>query len=122
LSSLLSSFTPVQDPSPTLSASVLLSNFRLPNLPREEKLSYIEAQKRKLVEYIAFLDDQAATQHNEDLPPPRREVFPEEDFEKVGMEDVSEEAVRRGWFTGWGTQPSSGGDVVSTHGTEYKDD
>ena len=47
----------------------MAGSFVLPNLPREEKLSYIEAQKRKLVEYIKFLDDAAAQQHNEDLTP-----------------------------------------------------
>lgn len=47
----------------------MASSFVLPNLPREEKLSYIEAQKRKLVEYIKFLDDAAAQQHNDDLIP-----------------------------------------------------
>jgi hypothetical protein len=47
----------------------MASSFVLPNLPREEKLSYIEAQKRKLVQYIKFLDDAAAQHHNEDLAP-----------------------------------------------------
>jgi hypothetical protein len=46
-----------------------MPNFRVPDLPPEEKLSYIEAQKRKLVEYIKFLDDAAAEHHNEDLRP-----------------------------------------------------
>jgi hypothetical protein len=48
----------------------MAASLRLPNLPREEKLSYIETQKRKLVEYIKFLDDAAVQQHNEDLRSP----------------------------------------------------
>ncbi len=69
LSSLLSTFTGPQTDAPQQSASNMASSFVLPNLPREEKLSYIEAQKRKLVEYIKFLDDAAAQHHNEDLAP-----------------------------------------------------
>jgi hypothetical protein len=53
-----------------LSVSAVIGSFQLPNLPREEKLSYIESQKRKLVEYIKYLDDAAAAQHNEDLRHP----------------------------------------------------
>jgi hypothetical protein len=49
---------------------MMAASFQLPNLPREEKLSYIESHKRKLVEYIKYLDDVAAQQHNEDLRPP----------------------------------------------------
>ena len=45
----------------------MVNSFALPDLPREEKLGYIEAQKRKLVEYIKFLDHAAAQHHNEDL-------------------------------------------------------
>ena len=45
----------------------MVDSFVLPALPREEKLGYIEAQKRKLVEYIKFLDHAAAQHHNEDL-------------------------------------------------------
>jgi hypothetical protein len=48
----------------------MIGSFALPNLPREQQLSYIEAQKRKLVEYIKFLDDAAAQHHNEDLSSP----------------------------------------------------
>lgn len=48
----------------------MTASFHLPNLPREEKLSYIETQKRKLVEYIKFLDAAAAQHHNEDLRSP----------------------------------------------------
>jgi len=45
----------------------MVDSFVLPHMPREEKLGYIEAQKRKLVEYIKFLDHAAAQHHNEDL-------------------------------------------------------
>jgi hypothetical protein len=110
------------------------SSFHLPNLPREEKLSYIEAQKRKLVEYIKFLDDVAAQHHNEDLPAAfpeagtsrekrwSGEVVPqfteEEGFEAVDREDVpgsvasgvkgkEDEVTRRGWFYGWGSAPTT---------------
>ena len=81
LSSLLSTFsTPQTDTAralgetTTTSSSNMTGSFHLPNLPPEEKLSYIEAQKRKLVEYIKFLDDVAAQQHNEDLRPPSRNL------------------------------------------------
>jgi hypothetical protein len=47
----------------------MIGSFQLPNLPRDEKLSYIESQKRKLVDLIKYLDDAAAQQHNEDLGP-----------------------------------------------------
>lgn len=108
----------------------MASSFHLPNLPREEKLSYIEAQKRKLVEYIKFLDDVAAQHHNEDLPtsfpaspivkvtsprvPPQ---FTEEGYEAVDADDIAlasgvaagkvDEVSRRGWFYGWGGTPAT---------------
>ena len=50
--------------------AAMAGSFVLPDLPREEKLGYIEAQKRKLVEYIKFLDYAAAQHHNEDLARP----------------------------------------------------
>ena len=56
----------------TATSSNMGGNFHLPNLPREEKLSYIETRKRQLVEYIKFLDDAAAQEHNEDLRPHSR--------------------------------------------------
>lgn len=106
----------------------MASSFQLPNLPRDEKLSYIEAQKRKLVEYIKFLDDVAAQHHNEDLPTTSTASFPssplvnvssprvppqftEEGFEAVDKDDIAlasgiagkgDEILRRGWFYGWG--------------------
>ena len=53
-----------------------LPTFQLPtNLPREQKLSYIEQQKRKLTEYIAFLDAQAA-EHEEDSHRPSNRSYP----------------------------------------------
>lgn len=42
-----------------------LPNFQLPTLPRDQKLTYIEEQKRKFTEYIRFLDVQAE-QHKEE--------------------------------------------------------
>jgi hypothetical protein len=47
-----------------------LPTFQLPNLPREQKLTYIEEQKKKLTEYIKFLDAQAA-QHQVERPASR---------------------------------------------------
>ena len=70
-----------------MSASNIMSGFQLPNLPPEQKLSYIEAQKRKLAEYIKLLDEAAAQQNNEGLhatssspvsPPPPAAAPPSE--------------------------------------------
>jgi hypothetical protein len=52
-----------------LTASAVIGNIHLPNLPPEEKLSYIDAQKRKLMEYIKFLDSTAAQQRDDDTQP-----------------------------------------------------
>lgn len=49
----------------------MIGSFHLPNLPREEKLSYIEDRKRELENYIKMLDD-AATQHKGNLHPHSR--------------------------------------------------
>jgi hypothetical protein len=97
----------------------MTSSFTLPNLPREEKLSYIEAQKRKLVEYIKFLDDAAAQSQEATLTvaaDPRRwsgASAHEEGYEAVDHEEVQVatgvdkgSVAQRGWF-GWGVRSVS---------------
>jgi len=129
LSALLSTFTAV---STDAKGTDMAASFTLPNLPREEKLSYIEAQKRKLVEYIKFLDDAAQTTEAAPLPTdPKPTEKPadtrrwsiasltspphEEGYEAVDKEDVPTgiatgvgkpgEVVQRGWFS-WGRSVS----------------
>jgi hypothetical protein len=108
----------------------MAGSFHIPNLPPDQKLNYIEDQKRKLAEYIQLLDDAAEKQRNEDLRPPSSgaTLFPElrrhstgslagsapvaeDGFEAVRREDVpsgtasgvnaAEKAAQRGWFGGW---------------------
>lgn len=97
----------------------MTSSFTLPNLPHDEKLSYIEAQKRKLVEYIKFLDD-AAAQSQEvvhavtaDLRRWSGASTHEEGYEAVDREEVpvatgveKGSVAQRGWF-GWGVRSVS---------------
>jgi len=113
LSAILSTFTAPQ-------TTDMTSSFTLPNLPRDEKLSYIEAQKRKLVEYIKFLDDAAAAQFQEVVhtvtADPRRwsgASTHEEGYEAVDREEVQVatgvdkgSVGQRGWF-GWGVRSVS---------------
>jgi hypothetical protein len=73
LTSIFSTFAQPSDPHTAADVAVpaaMAGSFVIPELPREEKLGYIEAQKRKLVEYIKFLDHAAAQHHNEDLVRP----------------------------------------------------
>jgi hypothetical protein len=73
LTSIFSTFAQPSDARAAADVAVpaaMTGSFVLPELPREEKLGYIEAQKRKLVEYIKFLDHAAAQHHNEDLARP----------------------------------------------------
>jgi hypothetical protein len=112
LSAILSSFTGPQ-------TTDMTSSFTLPNLPREEKLSYIKAQKRKLVEYIKFLDDAAAQSQKvtsivtADSQHLSGASTHEEGYEAVDREEVQMatgvdkgSVVQRGWF-GWGVRSVS---------------